>query len=180
MTYELIDPNEPILQEVLPDITFEELKEKFELEPRELFDNLSKTMIKYKGIGLSANQCGLAIRAFVMMTDLDKKAATIFFNPKITNTSEETELFVEGCLTYPNLFLNIRRPKQISFEFMDVNGEQRQAQFSGITARIFQHENEHMNGYVFTDLVSKFKLKRAEEARKKMVKKFAREGVITK
>jgi len=174
MTYELIDPNEPILQEVLPDITFEELKEKFELEPRELFDNLSKTMIKYKGIGLSANQCGLAIRAFVMMTDLDKKAATIFFNPKITNTSEETELFVEGCLTYPNLFLNIRRPKQISFEFMDVNGEQRQAQFSGITARIFQHEFDHMQGRNFTMWASKLKLemglKKARKKNKKVLK----------
>ena len=174
MTYELIDPNEPILQEVLPDISFEELKEKFELEPRELFDNLSKTMIKYKGIGLSANQCGLAIRAFVMMTDLDKKAATIFFNPKITNTSEETELFVEGCLTYPNLFLNIRRPKQISFEFMDVNGEQRQAQFSGITARIFQHEFDHMQGRNFTMWASKLKLemglKKARKKNKKVLK----------
>ena len=174
MTYELIDPNEPIMQEVLPDITFEELKEKFELEPKELFDNLSKTMIKYKGIGLSANQCGLAIRAFVMMTDLDKKAATIFFNPKITNTSEETELFVEGCLTYPNLFLNIRRPKQISFEFMDVNGEQRQAQFSGITARIFQHEFDHMQGRNFTMWASKLKLemglKKARKKNKKVLK----------
>ena len=174
MTYELIDPNEPILQEVLPDITFEELKEKFELEPRELFDNLAETMTKYKGIGLSANQCGLAIRAFVMMTDLDKKAATIFFNPKITNTSEETELFVEGCLTYPNLFLNIRRPKQISFEFMDVNGEQRQAQFSGITARIFQHEFDHMQGRNFTMWASKLKLemglKKARKKNKKVLK----------
>ena len=49
-----------------------------------------------------------------------------------------------------------------------------------MNARIFQHENEHMNGYVFTDLVSKFKLKRAEEARKKMIKRFTREGVIRK
>ena len=174
MTYELIDPNEPILQEVLPDITFEELKEKFELKPRELFDNLAETMTKYKGIGLSANQCGLAIRAFVMMTDLDKKAATIFFNPKITSTSEETELFVEGCLTYPNLFLNIRRPKQISFEFMDVNGEQRQAQFSGITARIFQHEFDHMQGRNFTMWASKLKLemglKKARKKKKKVLK----------
>ena len=174
MTYELIDPNEPIMQEVLPDITFEELKEKFELEPKELFDNLSKTMIKYKGIGLSANQCGLAIRAFVMMTDLDKKAATIFFNPKITNTSEETELFVEGCLTYPNLFLNIRRPKQISFEWTDVNGDTRQSQFSGITARIFQHEFDHMQGRNFTMWASKLKLemglKKARKKNKKVLK----------
>ena len=172
MTYELIDPNEPILQEVLPDITFEELKEKFGLEPKELFDNLGEAMTKYKGIGLSANQCGLPIRAFVMMTDLDKKAATIFFNPKITNTSEETELFVEGCLTYPNLFLNIRRPKQISFEFMDVNGEQRQAQFSGITARIFQHEYDHLQGINFTDRVSKLRLDMAKKKQKKLFKKY--------
>ena len=174
MTYELIDPNEPILQEVLPDITFEELKEKFGLEPKELFDNLADTMTKYKGIGLSANQCGLAIRAFIMMTDLDKKAATIFFNPKITHTSEETELFVEGCLTYPNLFLNIRRPKEIRFEFMDVNGEQRQSQFSGITARIFQHEFDHMQGRNFTMWASKLKLemglKRAAKKNKKVLK----------
>lgn len=174
MIYELIDPNEQILKEELPDITFEELKEKHGLEPKELFENLIETMKKHGGIGLSANQCGLPIRAFVIMTNIEKSEATIFFNPKITWTSEETGLFVEGCLTYPNLFLNIRRPNSIRFEFMDVNGKKRESGFGGITARVFQHEFDHMQGCNFTMWASKLKLdmglKRAAKKNKKVIK----------
>ena len=98
----------------------------------------------------------------------------------INDVSEETTSMKEGCLSFPFLFLSITRPKWCHVKYTDENGKDVEEVLHGMNARIFQHENEHMNGYVFTDLVSKFKLKRAEEARKKMVKKFAREGVITK
>ena len=84
----------------------------------------------------------------------------------------------EGCLSFPFLFLSINRPKWCSVKYTDQHGKEIEETLHGMNARVFQHENEHMNGYVFTDLVSKFKLKRAEEARTKMMKKFAREGVI--
>ena len=171
MKYELINPEDPILHEVLPDITFEELKEKYSLTPKELYDNLIETMRGTNGIGLSANQCGLPVRAFTMFTNIEKGEATIFFNPKITWTSEDTELFVEGCLTYPHLYLNIRRPSAIRFEYMDIDGKKQTAGFGGITARIFQHEFDHMQGTNFTQWASKLKLEMGLKKARKKAKK---------
>ena len=82
------------------------------------------------------------------------------------------------CLSYPFLFLNITRPKWCHVKYTDEHGKDVEEILHGMSARVFQHENEHMNGYVFTDLVSKFKLERAKESRKKMLKKYARGGAI--
>ena len=79
---------------------------------------------------------------------------------------------------FPFLFLLINRPKWVSVRYTNENSEEVEETLHGMAARIFQHENEHMNGYVFTDLVSKFKLERAKEARKKMLKNYARGGAI--
>ena len=174
MIYDLLKPDNPILKYELPAITFEQLQEQHGLTPHELYDNLVETMDAKGGIGLSANQCGLPVRAFVMFTNLDKKNATLFVNPEITWVSEETDLFVEGCLTYPHLFLNIRRPKSIRFTYTDIGGNKQTAGFSGLTARIFQHEYDHMQGRNFTEWASKLKLdmamKRATKKIKKLVK----------
>jgi peptide deformylase len=170
MIYELLKPTEPLLRTELPDITFEELKEKHNLTPRELYDNLIESMQHHGGIGLSANQCGLPVRAFVMFTDFNKREATIFFNPKITWQSEDTEYFVEGCLTYPFVFLNLKRPLAIRFSYTDIDGVERNAGFSGLTARIFQHEYDHMDGKNFTQLASRLKLDMAKKKIKKVVK----------
>ena len=174
MKYELLLSSNPLLKEVLPDITFEELKEKYNLTPKELYDNLIETMRSCGGIGLSANQCGLPVRAFVMYTDLKEGEATIFFNPKITWVSEETEMYTEGCLTYPFLFLDLRRPTTIKFTYMDIDGEQREAGFTGLTARIFQHEFDHMQGKNFTMWASKLKLERGFKKAQKQMKKAQR------
>ena len=84
----------------------------------------------------------------------------------------------EGCLSFPFLFLSINRPKWCSVKYTDQHGKEIEETLHGMSARVFQHENEHMNGYVFTDLVSKFKLERAEKARMKMIKDFAKGGAI--
>ena len=171
MIYELLKPTEELLRVELPNIAFEELKEKYDLTPRDLYDNMIESMQHHGGIGLSANQCGLPIRAFVMITDIDKREGTIFFNPKITWASEETEYFVEGCLTYPHVFLNLKRPKVIRFSYLDIDGIERNAGFSGITARIFQHEYDHMEGKNFTMYASRLKLDMALKKAKKKIKK---------
>jgi len=171
MIYELLPPTDPMLNEVLPDITFEELKEKHNLTPEELRDNLIGTMAATGGIGLSANQCGIPVRAFVMYTNLDNKQAMIFFNPMVTWVSEETEFFVEGCLTYPHLFLNLKRPKMVKFDYMDVEGNKQTGGYSGLTARIFQHEFDHMQGKNFTMWASKLKLDMAMKKAQKRIKK---------
>jgi len=174
MIYNLLKPEDPMLKYELPAITFEQLKQDHDLTPQELYDNLVETMGAKGGIGLSANQCGVPVRVFVMYTNLDKKQATIFFNPEITWVSEETEMFTEGCLTYPYLFLNIKRPKSIRFSYMDINGETHQAGFSGITARVFQHEYDHMQGRNFTDWASKLKLEMGMKKATKKIKKLVK------
>ena len=178
----MIPPSDPrLLMQIAPFVD-DTLKEEGFKDRVELSKVMYDTMAKYGGIGLSANQVGLPFRMFIMggHPQIDNGRVRSVFNPLINDVSEETTSMKEGCLSFPFLFLQITRPKWCHVKYTDENGKEVEEVLHGMNARIFQHENEHMNGYVFTDLVSKFKLKRAEEARKKMVKKFAREGVITK
>ena len=174
MIYKLIEAESPSLMVPLPDITFDEIKTKYDLTPQELYDNLKGTMAAMRGIGLSANQVGLSIRAFVMYTDLKDGNVEIYFNPKITWQSDETEFFQEGCLSYPHLYLNLKRPKVVEFEYMDINGEQKTGKFGGLTARIFQHEYDHMEGTNFTRRVSRLKLDMAQKRATKVRKRASR------
>jgi len=171
MIYKLLEAGSPSLSVKLPETSAEEIKEKHNLTLRELRDNLAGTMAATGCIGLSANQCGILVRAFVMYTNIDKKEVTLFLNPKITWESEETNVFSEGCLTYPFLFLNITRPKSIKFTYTDQDGNTQEGAFTGLTARIFQHEYDHMEGKNFTQLASKLKLEMGmKKARKKLKK----------
>ena len=178
----MIPPSDPrLLMQIAPFL--DENLEKLGFKDRvELSKVMYDTMAKYGGIGLSANQVGLPFRMFIMggHPQIDNGRVRSVFNPLINDVSEETVSMKEGCLSFPFLFLSITRPKWCHVKYTDENGKDVEEVLHGMNARIFMHENEHMNGYVFTDLVSKFKLKRAEEARKKMVKRFAREGVIRK
>ena len=115
MIYNLLPPDNPILRIPLSEINFDNFEEVFHITPNKLYEDLVSTMNHYKGIGLSANQCGLMIRAFVMFTDLDMKDHKIFFNPKITSLSGKDVDYEEGCLTYPNLFIKIKRPYTVEF-----------------------------------------------------------------
>jgi len=171
MIYKLLEAGSPSLSVKLPETTIEEIKEKHELTLTELHDNLVGTMAATGGIGLSANQCGLPIRAFVMYTNLDKKETSLFVNPTVTWESEQTSLFTEGCLTYPFLFLNISRPTSIKFTYMDIDGNTQEGAYTGLTARIFQHEYDHMEGRNFTMLASKLKLEMGLKKSRKKLKK---------
>ena len=102
------------------------------------------------------------------------------FNPFVNDVSEETVLLKEGCLSFPFLFLPIKRPKWVSVSYTNEKNEEVEETLHGMPARIFQHENEHMNGYVFIDLVSKLKLERAEKAKEKMIKEIKRRQSGTK
>ena len=179
-TYPLIPPTDPRLLMRIAPYTDDMLKE-FKIEDRkDLSKKMYNSMVKYGGIGLSCNQVGLPFRMFVMggHPQIEDGKVRNCFNPLINDVSPETVLMKEGCLSYPFLFLSIKRPKWVNVKYTDENGETIDEYLHGMSARIFQHENEHMNGYVFTDLVSKFKLERAKEARKKMLKNYARGGAI--
>lgn len=107
------------------------------------------------GVGLSANQVGLDMRVFVMGTD---EVRMNVFNPEIVEYSLEVGHVNEGCLSYPGLTLGVKRPTDIKVKFQNEKGEWCEMQLGGITARIFQHEYDHMEGKTFISHVSPMKL----------------------
>ena len=140
---------------------------------------LFERMKQLGGVGLSANQVGLDMRVFVMGLGETKIAV---FNPEITEYNNIEELFNEGCLSYPGIVLGIKRPTIIKAKYQDETGQVIHQEFNGLTARIFQHEYDHMNGTDYTHRVSKFKLdyakKKFENKRKKIIKKYAVKTMI--
>ena len=160
----LIEAENPIMKVRLsgcsPDLDRDDVEEK-----------LLDSMKNYNGIGLSANQIGIMERVFVMYSDVKKRETITCFNPEIVTKSDTEILMDEGCLTYPGLWLKVKRPDGIEVQYEDKSGEiQHQAMF-GLECRIFLHEYDHMEGTNFTQKVSKIKLNRALKRRSKMVKR---------
>ena len=116
---------------------------------RVLIDN----MIHHNGIGISANQIGICERAFAMVRDLENNEVMVCFNPRIVKSySEEVEM-EEGCLSYPDLFLKIKRPDKIVVKYEDENKKTHKIKLQGLASRVFQHEYDHMEGIDFTQRV---------------------------
>ena len=124
-------------------------------------------MKHFNGVGIAAPQLGLPYRVFAMNGD----PLFVCFNPVITGTSNDEVMMDEGCLSYPGLYLKVKRPSTIRVRFFDYNGDRHIKKFGGMTARVFQHEFEHMEGLSFTDKVSDFALRRAVEKQNKLLNK---------
>ena len=133
-------------------------------DPKEIEEKLSEAMEKFGGIGLSANQVGIDARVFVMRTQDGIQA---FFNPELTRISQETDLLKEGCLSFPDIYLMIKRSKVVEMKYFDANGEEHLITLEGLGARCVQHEIDHLNGIIFLQRASKLKLERAMKARPK-------------
>lgn len=170
---ERVDPL-PLLSEMHPmlKMTLEEYKTPLPNTPMDtLIARMKMTMKLYGGIGLSANQVGVMHRMFIMGTD-DFFVACI--NPKVIEQSKETEVSVEGCLSFPGLQLKVERPKWIIAEYADAEGQIQQTKFEGITARCYLHELDHMNGICYTSHVKPVALQMARQKAEKLVKKTIR------
>ena len=163
-TFNLVGETNSILKEVMPEFDFNNPP----VNPSQFASTLVETCKLHKGYGLSANQCGFKYRVFVMGTNDDYVA---FFNPKIIATSNEEVHMVEGCLSFPLLGLRITRPQIIEVEYQDFEGVKRTTKFSGISARCFQHELDHMNGIVYTEKVKPLALQQGMKKRNKIIKK---------
>ena len=165
--YKILESGNPILKVPLTGVSEDCNRE-------ELKSDLIETMKEHGGIGLSANQVGVMERVFVFYGDFQERTSVVCFNPKVIETSEETTWDKEGCLTWPGLWLNIKRPVWIEVEFEDENGELKKEKYSNLEARVFLHEYDHMEGLDFTSHVSKLKLDMAIKRRNKQRKKAAR------
>ena len=176
MIYTLLPPNDPRVLSSVAEFNADIFKENEKIELKEFIDNMFETMKKYGGIGLSANQVGKPYRMFIMgdHPNIEKGKKWVCINPKITNVTTDLIRYKEGCLTFPFLFLDIERPQDISVEYLDENLEKKEEHMTGIVARCFQHEFDHMQGIVFTEHVSKLKLEMALKKRDKQIKRAQR------
>ena len=163
----LYDENHPMLRMPIPEY-------KGAL-PSPVMTNLIKrlklTMKLYGGIGLSANQCGIFERVFIIGTDEFQLAC---INPKLIGTSAGMIKADEGCLSFPGLYIKIDRPNSIQVEFTDENGQVQQTMLEGLSARCFLHELDHMNGKKFIEYVGPVALQMARKKQDKLMKKVIR------
>jgi peptide deformylase len=160
--FKLVSENDPILKEVIPEFDFDNPP----VDPNAFASSLVETCIEHDGFGLSANQCGFRHRVFVVGSG-DEYVA--FYNPKIVSSSGSAKL-PEGCLSFKNLYLEIERPETIEVEYQDFTGTHKTGKFTGITARCFQHELDHLNGVCYTKHVGPVALKMATKKRIKFVR----------
>ena len=164
----LVHESDPILREVMPEFDFSDKS----IDPVQLANALIGLCKENRGYGLSANQCGIRTRVFVMGAAEEYVA---FFNPKLLNATGEVHM-AEGCLSFPLLGLNITRPKMIEVEYQDYTGTTRYMKLDGISARCFLHELDHMNGIVYTDRAKPMALASGQKKRDKIMKSILKHG----
>ena len=140
---ELVDPEHQLFHHRIQSCSYN-------LDRHHLSRVLIDNMIHHEGIGISANQIGIWERAFAMVRDLENNEVMVCFNPRIIKSySDEVEM-EEGCLSYPELFLKIKRPDKIVVKYEDENKKIHKIKLQGLASRVFQHEYDHMEGIDFT------------------------------
>lgn len=120
-------------------------------EIKELTLDMEETMVKNEGIGLAAPQIGSLKRMIVIQVN---KEPAVFINPKIVKKSKEKEIMEEGCLSFPGVFLEIKRPRKIEVEALTLNGEKVLFETEGLLSRVFQHEIDHLDGILLIDRIN--------------------------
>jgi len=126
---------------------------------RGLMDDMVETMYGAFGIGLAAIQVGIPKRVIVMDLALDDepKSPKYFINPEITWVSDEMGVYEEGCLSVPEHYAEVERPKKCRVRFLDYNGKRQEIEAEGLLATCIQHEMDHLNGILFIDHISALK-----------------------
>ncbi len=168
------DPRLHICSEEVPEVTD---------DVRRFMDDMLETMYHSEGIGLAAVQVGVHKRIIVMDIDHPQERyqsdgsghgkPICMVNPKIVASSEDENIYQEGCLSFPGQFAKVIRPKEVTIEYLDYNGETQKLLCTGLLATCVQHEIDHINGVVFVDHISKLKremilrkLKKAQQSEK--------------
>ena len=125
---------------------------------RKIMDDMVETMYSANGIGLAAIQIGIPKRIIVIDLKIENKKNPLFFvNPVIKNKDNLKSTYEEGCLSVPNQFAEIDRPKKCDVEYLDYNGEKKILKAEGLLATCIQHEMDHLEGILFIDYLSKLK-----------------------
>ena len=146
---------------------------------RALAADMLETMYKAPGIGLAAPQVGISTRLIVLDCEKDDSVDAkplVMVNPEIVSSSEEMNVYEEGCLSIPDHFAEVTRPREVEVKWMDLNGAAQFKSFDGLWATCVQHEIDHLNGILFLDylgamrrqvITRKMQKFKKEQARKK-------------
>ena len=156
---DLVLEDDPILKKRCRPFDFENPQE----DPEKLKNELLEAMVKYEGAGISACQIGGDLKVFAMRFNGE---GIVCFNPRITQYTPETTYIKEGCLSFPGLFFSVTRAYGINCTFATYDGEVSNASFVDVSAKIFQHENDHMLGKLYLEYASDFMIRNARKKQK--------------
>ena len=133
--------------------------EKIGEDEKKLVKDLFETMYNSKGIGLAAVQVGILKRVLVVDVSSkdEEKKPMCFINPKVRKLSDEMAMYEEGCLSIPDTFIEIQRPKICEIEYVDIDGKIKIKEFDGLLSTCIQHEINHLDGKLIIDHLSKLK-----------------------
>ena len=166
MKYELVSMYDPILYEPTEKFDFDNPQ----MDPTELFEKLKETMLANRGVGLAAPQVGIPLDVFVVGHPDDPENVFSVFNPKIVDSTGEEIDEEEGCLSFPGLFVKVKRPSKIRMRYSDHSGETDTLVFEGFTARVIQHEYDHLQGLTYTKRAGRLRTEKAKKQKKKLDK----------
>ena len=166
--FPLFDENHPMMKQRIPEYNIT-------LLPNPVMTNtinrLKMTMKLYNGLGLSANQCGVFERVFIVGNE---EIVIVCLNPKLIRASDDLIKDNEGCLSFPGLFLKVERAASVEVEYYDLQGKKYNTTFTGLTARCFLHELDHMNGITMDKHAKPLALKMAKVKQGKLFKRVKR------
>lgn len=143
--------------------------------PLELAGRLKATLKATRAYGVAAPQCGISSRVIVIGTE---DQYYTMFNPEIVEISEKTVAMEEGCLSFPFLVLSVVRPQAVVVAYLDEQGTKKNLTLDGLSARIFLHEYDHIEGVTFNKIAKPLALKMGLKKREKQMKRFARQLVL--
>ena len=158
MLKELVLSTDPILKQSTVSFDFENPP----MNPMDLAEEMRYNMITHRGIGLAAPQIGYNYSVFAVGNPDVKESILVFFNPRIVHYSDDLVLMEEGCLSFPGVTFKIKRPSDIRMRFTGATGITETMRFNGMTARVVQHEYDHLHGITFDMKVNKFHLEKAK------------------
>tara|TARA_Y100001980_G_C14383730_1_gene184975 strand:+ start:104 stop:628 length:525 start_codon:yes stop_codon:yes gene_type:complete len=146
----------------VPNETLKKISEPIEkvgVNEKKLVKDLFETMYNSNGIGLAAVQVGILKRVIVIdvSTKEGEKKPISFINPVIKNISDETSTYEEGCLSIPDTFIEIERPKICEVDYIDLDGRKKNLRCNGLLSTCIQHEINHLDGKLIIDHLSKLK-----------------------
>lgn len=160
---------------ILPDPLLRQVSkpvERFDADLRKFAADMLDTMYDAPGIGLAAIQIGEPLRMLVI--DLAKedepKAPQTFINPRILASSEQRNVYEEGCLSIPDYYAEVERPAEVRIAYFDLDGKAQEVAADGLLATCLQHEIDHLNGILFIDHISRLKREMVVKKFKKLAK----------